>query len=133
MWRIAAVAPTGLILALTLAGCEPIAETTDWDAPDDDAIGYDEWVPGFYEVGAFGGWDEDDDFLIDEDEWRAGFERDFGVYDDSRWGAFPDWDSDRSGLLSEDEFASGVFNSYDTDGDTILGGDELGAFAGDWD
>lgn len=123
---------TAAVAALALTGCGPIAETTDWDVPDDDAVGYDEWVPGFYEAGRFGGWDTDQDRVLSEDEWRAGFDRDFGLYDDSRWGRYSDWDRDRSGLLSEPEFASGVFDSYDLDGDTALGGAELGAFAQDW-
>ena len=122
-----------ILTAMALTGCEPIVETTDWDAPDADAVGYDEWAPDFYGDGTFRGWDADGDFLLSEDEWRVGFERDFGAFEDERWGAYQDWDEDRSGLLSEPEFASGVFDTYDLDDDTILGGDELGAFTQDWD
>ena len=116
---------------LLLVGCEPIAETTDWNA-DADHMGYDEWAPGFHDAGWFEAWDTDRDNRLSEGEWRAGLGDRFGTYDAYRWGPYPDWDTDRSGYLSDAEFGRGMFDHYDTNGNSLLVGEEIAKVDEDW-
>ncbi len=123
--------PAGVV-ALLLVGCAPVAETTDWDAADRDAIGYDEFFGEFQQTGVYNLWDADEDDYLSQNEWQAGLGDRFGTYDVNRWGMYGDWDRDRSGYLDDIEFSSGVFDRYDLDGDNYLAGDEVADFDRDW-
>jgi hypothetical protein len=110
----------------------------EWDADDDEAVGYFELSSGLYAA-----WDADDDGELSVDEWDGAADRWFGEYDVNL--SVETWDMDGDGVISEFEFAdalegtdllarlggqdgtigedglaSGLFNIADTDDDDLV-------------
>ncbi|WP_375263650.1 hypothetical protein [Palleronia sp.] len=73
----------------------------EWDADDDEAIGYSELSSGLYSA-----WDADDDGELSVDEWDSAVDLWFGEFDVNL--SVENWDADGNGVISEGEFAEAL-------------------------
>lgn len=92
-----------------------------WDADQDNEItkkefqrGTEQWTG--VEWGEFGKWDTDADGALSESEVQNGL---------GKTDVFDSWDADDDDQIEMDEFQSGLFDTWNTDGET-LGADEWG-------
>ena len=103
----------------------------EWDADGDGSLSSEE----FYNT-AFANTDADDDDGISSEEWDAGFAAMFGTWSEDDFDTF---DTDGDGNLTGDEWndvfaESDWFTTYDANADTLVSEDEWDAgLFGDWD